>query len=178
MTQKQVALNIDSLNETVDNNHSVVIQTMRSSNENFDDKINTLSQHVAIVASMKSEIASMKSDISAMKSCQQDERRDKRLERAMTLTHLNSFKYYDGNYDGNSSKSSKDLAKKVLELFLLGHGVTLPADATLEESFFCKDLEASKKAFREKFTKQIKALIIREPRLVEYSDGSFAIFYS
>ena len=47
MTQKQLAQNLDSLKASFDSNLNRVVQSVKSSNENFDAKINTLNQHVA-----------------------------------------------------------------------------------------------------------------------------------
>ncbi|KAL7547690.1 hypothetical protein ACHAWF_010991 [Thalassiosira exigua] len=65
MTQKQLVANLDSLKSSFDQNLNRVVQTVQSSNENFDAKINTLNQHVA---SMKAEIASVKTEICTVKS--------------------------------------------------------------------------------------------------------------
>ena len=141
--------------------------SLKSSNENFDAKINTVNQHLADV---KSEMGVLQTEIRAMKKVLQDERRDKRIERALQLTDLESFDYHE--CVGYTKKSS-DLAKDVLEWFLLGYGYNLP-DGTMQQ--YPSDYEASKKAFREKFTKQIKDLIGREPRLEE-NKGVYSIYY-
>ena len=58
MTQKELAQNLDSLKASFDSNLNRVVQSVKSSNENFDAKINTLNQHVAGV---KDEIVALKS---------------------------------------------------------------------------------------------------------------------
>ena len=116
MTQKRLTESLDSLKVSFADNLSRAIETMESSNDNFNTKINTLNQHVV---SVKAEIGTLKDEISAMKQIQQDERKDKRIERALKLVHLESFTYYDGN----SRKQSSDLAKSTLEWFLYGRGL-------------------------------------------------------
>lgn len=162
LTQKRLASNLDSLKKSFDDNLNRVVQTMKSSNENFDAKINTINQHMAGV----------KSEIGGLKTLLEQERKDKRIERAMTLTHLGSFEYCERN--GYGTKQSSDMAKKALEWFLLGYGYILP-DGMVQQ--YPSDKEASKKAFCDKFTKQIKDLIGREPRLVKNENGSYSIFY-
>jgi len=100
MTQKQLAKNLDSTKTLFDKNLNKVVQTMQSSNKNFDTKTNTLCQYVEIV---KSGIASMKDEISAMKTLQEAEKKKARPERAIGLTDVNPFQYY--NKESYSSKS-------------------------------------------------------------------------
>ena len=156
------ALTQKGLEASLNSNLNRVVQTMKSSNENFDAKINTVNQHLADV----------KSEIGGLKALLEQERKDKRIERAQKLTHVGSFDYYLDIY---SSRKSSDLAKEVLEWFLLGYGYNLP-DGTMQSGYNI-DKETSKKAFRDKFKKQIKDLIGREPRLVKKEDGSYSIFY-
>ena len=154
VTQKQLAQNLDSLKASFDSNLNKVVQTMKSSNENFDAKINTLNQHVA----------SVKSEIGALKALLEKDFKRKILMDAMQLTHLvGEFQYRD---EYGHPRESSDLAKKVLARFLCGSGANLPAKV-------CDN----QKAFREKFVKQIKDLIQRDPRLRENTDGSYTIFY-
>ena len=133
-------------------------------------KINTLNQHVVGV---KTEMAAMKSEISVIKQIQQDERKDKRIERALKLVHLESFAYYDGN----SRKQSSDLAKSTLEWFLYGQGRFI--DGLTMDNYWNNQTkkESSEQAFRDKFKDQIKALIGKKPRVVNDSTGKWAIFY-
>ena len=175
MTQKQLVLNLDSLKASFDNNLNTVVQTMHSSNKNFDAKIKVLNQHVAGV----------KSEIVALKTLLEGEMKQKTLERALGLTDLNSFSYYTYsaghyNYGGQEQKSS-EFAKEVLRWFSLGYGAFLPEASLSNEGNYSSKSESEKKAFqkafREKLTKQIKDLIKREPRLVENSDGRYSIFY-
>lgn len=55
----------------------------------------------------------MKNDLRALKNVQEKERMDMRLERAMKLTHLDSFDYYtsQNNYDYLGEEDSDDLAE-------------------------------------------------------------------
>eukprot|EP00579_Thalassiosira_antarctica_P022633 CAMPEP_0201986360 /NCGR_PEP_ID=MMETSP0904-20121228/90340_1 /ASSEMBLY_ACC=CAM_ASM_000553 /TAXON_ID=420261 /ORGANISM="Thalassiosira antarctica, Strain CCMP982" /LENGTH=93 /DNA_ID=CAMNT_0048540313 /DNA_START=102 /DNA_END=380 /DNA_ORIENTATION=+ len=55
---------LDSLKSSVDDKLNNVIQTMQSSNEPFDDKVNTLNQHTATV---KRGIASMNDAMKVIK---------------------------------------------------------------------------------------------------------------
>lgn len=157
------------LDASLNSNLNRVVQTMKSSNENFDAKINTVNQHLA---DMKSEMGVLQTEISAMKKVLQDERRDKRIERALKLTDLESFEYQHDCY----TKKSSDLAKEVLGWLLLGYGYNLP-DAMLDRYASGKEEATKKASFRTKFKNQIKDLIGHEPRLVEKEDGSYSIYY-
>jgi len=130
----------------------------------FDNKINTLNQH----------LVKLKKDMSKISSSIQEENKQKTLERALSLTHLNSFVYYE---DPGTRKHSADLAKEVIEWFMIDHGYYL-TDAML---VYDEDREISNEetmAFLDKFKAQIKALIKREPRLEQEFDGRFLIYYS
>lgn len=165
MTQKQLVQNLDSLKASFDNNLNRVVQSVKSSNENFDAKINTLTQHVTGV----------KEEIIALKNLLEEEKKQKTLERALTMTDLESFEYYD--YDANSNrKASAELAKKAIKWFMLGYGLNFSSCCTTPSGSYQRDL-AKEQEFREKFKAQIKTLIQREPRIVQKNDGSFAIFY-
>lgn len=135
-------------------------------------RLDSLNEHVA---GLKSEMVAMKSEISAMKQFQQDERKDKRIERAMKLVHLESFQYYD-DY---SKEQSSDLAKTVLEWFLLGQGMFIDG-LTMEDVRWNNQAEkdASAQAFRDKFKNQIKSLIGKEPNVFKKDDGRYVIHYA
>ena len=151
-THKQLAQNLDALKTSFASNLNRVVHTVKSSNENFDAKINTLNQNVQDV----------KNEIVAMKALLEEERKQKTLERALNLTHLGSFEY-------SNARESSDLAKKVIDWFMLGYGVSLPSNATVDYR---------NEDFYEKFKGQMKVLIKREPRLVKEEDGSYFIYYS
>ena len=95
----------------------------------------------------------------------EEERKQKTLERARALTKLGLFRYYE---EFCYEKDSSDLAKNTLDWFSLGYGMRLSKDARIERDG---------KIFRDKFTKQIKDLIQREPRLEKNDDGSWTIYY-
>lgn len=157
-TQKRLTASLDSLKSSFDDNLNRVAQKMQSSSENFDSKINTLTQHAV---NMRSDIGALRSDIGALTKLLEDEWKQKTLERALVLADLNSFTYYEGI----NTKTSTELVKKVIGWFMLDQGFNLPKTPWLD------------KAFVDKFALQIKALIKREPRLVKKTDGSYAIFY-
>jgi len=107
-----------------------------------------------------------------MSSSIQEENKQKTLERALSMTDLQSFRYYVHHIDKNSA----NLAKEVIKWYMLGdHGYFLPNVSLAETYREVTDEET--KAFRDKFKAQIKALIKREPRL-EQDDGTFLIWYS
>jgi len=122
----------------------------------FDNKLNTLNQH----------LVDLKKDI-------QEEKKQKTLERALSLTDLQSFQYYE---DFDTLKYSDDLAKTAIGWFMLDYGCYLPNAKISNE--FREATDEETKAFRDKFKAQIKFLIKREPRLEKESDGRFAIYYS
>jgi hypothetical protein len=168
-TQKKLEQNLDDLKASFDSNLNKVVQKMISFNENFDAKINTLNQHVT----------SVKSEIGALKSLMEEEFKAKTLERARDLVHLGSFNYFTKDFNQYSTQKNSSEIKTAIAWFSLGYGYTIP-DATLERVYASdqKIVDQGKKAFREKFTKQIKDLIEREPRLVQEADGRFVIYYS
>ncbi len=157
-THKQLAQNLDALKTSFDSNLNRVVQTVKSSNENFDAKINTLNQNVQGV----------KNEIVAMKALLEEERKQKTLERALKLTDLGSFEYSERN--SYNSKKSSDLVKTAIEWFMIDYGFILPSNATVYNN--------RNEDFYEKFKEHIKKLIKREPRLVKKDDGSYSIYYS
>jgi len=166
-TQKAFDLNFDDKMNTLiqtqkasdrnfDDKMNTLIQTQKASDQNFDNKINTLNQH----------LVDLKKDI-------QEENKQKTLERALSLTDLESFYYYvlqEGQID------SADLARNAIGWFMLDYGCSLP-NASLVETNREATCEETK-AFRDKFKAQIKVLIKREPRLVKNPNGGFGIHYS
>jgi hypothetical protein len=166
-TKKKLAENLESLKSSFDSNLNRVVQKLDASSENFDAKINTLNQHVA----------GLKSDIGALRTLMEDEYKQTRLQRALTLVELNSFTYYaitQDYYGATTQKNSSDLTKTIIRWFMLGSGCNLP-DARMEQ--YPKNEEESKKLFRQKLTKQVIQLINREPRL-EQSGDKWTIYYS
>ena len=131
------------------------------------------------MASMNTEMTNMSNSLGIIKSSQEEEMRQKRIERAMSLTYVTSLSYFTDKNEYDGIWVSAELAKEVLGSFLLGcYGCNIPTDATLS-SFYNKndgETKAAKKAFREKFKKQNQDLTKREPRLVENTDGTLAIF--
>ena len=168
MTQKRLTESLDSLKVSFDNNLNKTVQKIQSSNENFDAKINTLSQHVI----------GLKSEMEEVKTLLEHEKKQKTLDRALGLTSFKSFKYYAGGnqYDYGSERQSSDLATSIIKWFLLGYGYNLPADALMKQRVNQSEMEESKKAFREQIKAQIKVLIVREPR-VTVNDGVYTIYY-
>ncbi len=138
-----------------------MVQSVKSSNENFDAKINTLNQH----------LTGAKEEINALKTLLVEEKKQKTLERALQMTDLESFNYYRDRYQ--SVSSTEELAKKVIKWFLLGYGMNLSSIYSTKQY----GNEADQAAFRQKFKEQIKTLIMREPRMVQNSDGNFTIYY-
>jgi hypothetical protein len=177
ITQKQLANHLESLKLSFDSNLNKVVQKMQSSNENFDAKINTLQQHVNLV----------KCEIGALKVIMEEECKQKTLERALTLTDLDSFDYYESNESNfhNSKKNSSELAKSTIKWFMVGYGSNLPNLVTLTNEYnlnsnykSATEKEVLIKAFVDRFAKQIKVLIKREPRVVKNdNNGTYAIFY-
>ena len=168
VTQKQLVANLESLKTSFDSNLNMVAQKIDSSNVNFDAKINMLNQHFVDV----------KSDIGTLKSLMEEELKQKTLERARDLTEFDSFYYYNSGSGYGEKRDSSDLAKRALGSFMLGYGMNLPKDGRMNMDEFGAPSEQSKKDFRDKFTQQMKDLIKREPRVVQNSDGTWAIHYS
>lgn len=165
------------------NNMNRIVQTMESSNENFDAKVNTLSQHVVDV---KAEIGILRSNMEEVKALLEYDKKQKTLERALGMTEVNSFNYYTGYTEdivglvtgyGKKEENSSDLVKSVLKWFQLDYGYTLPANASMKQGIQKEEVEESTKAFRGQIKGQIEILIKREPRLVQKDNGRWAIFY-
>ncbi len=76
MATKQLAQNLDSLKASVDSNLNRVVQTMKSSNDNFDNKIDALNEHVQQV---KNEIGGLKDEMTAVRMLLQEEKKQKAL---------------------------------------------------------------------------------------------------
>jgi hypothetical protein len=177
LTKKQLVNHLESLKSSFDVNLNKVVQKMQSSNENFDVKINTLQQHVNLV----------KCEIGALKVIMEEECKQKTLERALTLTDLDSFDYYENtNYSldnsYNAKKNSSELAKSTIKWFMVGYGSNLPNLLTLTSMYNFSSKPATEKevlikAFVDRFAKQIKVLIKREPRVVKNDSGTYSIFY-
>ena len=162
MTQKQLVQNLDSLKASFDNNLNRVVQSVKSSNENFDAKINTLNQHVTGV----------KEEIIALKTLLEEEKKQKALERALTMTDLESFNYYDNGRTLNTEQ----LAKTTIKWFMLGYGFTFSSHHRMVG--YGVGYGQTAEDFRKKFKAQIKTLIQREPRMVQQDDNNFVIYYS
>ena len=159
------SLETDTIKSSLTNALSKVAQQIQLSHDSLDSKINTLNE----------QISTIKSDIAALKEIMEDERRQKTLERALSLVDVGSFKYYE---NGNSSKNTADLATAVIRAFILGHGKNLPvAPALTAGNMSDKERAVHAKDFVEKFAKQITDLIKREPRVEKEKNGPYKIFY-
>lgn len=159
-TNKKLAENLESLKTSFDSNLNKAVQKLDSSQENLDAKINTMNQHLSDV----------KDEIGALRKLMEDERKQKTLDRARALTSLGSFTYYTDSkdcYRRTEKEDSTALAHDIIGWFSMNYGHNLP-DGRMEASrpYEKTELDASKKAFRDNISKQIKDLIQREPRLV------------
>eukprot|EP00956_Cyclotella_meneghiniana_P010873 scaffold15231_cov66-Cyclotella_meneghiniana.AAC.11 len=115
VTQKQLVGNIESLKTSFDSILNKVAQKMDSSNKYFDAKINTLNQQLDDV---KSHLVLVNNKVGTLKSLMEEDCKRKTLESARALTKLGTFEYYDRS----TRKDSSDLAREVLDWFLLGYG--------------------------------------------------------
>lgn len=176
--------------EAVDEALKSLVQTSESCNakvESIDGTMKSLAQTMHVlstrVTAMRNDTLKIKDDL---KFAMDQERKESRLIRAITLTHPNSFIYYP-MYHTRRQESSQ-LAKQVLEWFLLGdYGYDLPPDAVYKEDHLIRPHQSmnsssekekldATEAFRDKFVHQIKALIGHEPRVVK-RNGKFTIYY-
>ena len=170
MTQKKLALNLDALKSSFDSNINKLVLTVKSSNENFDSKMNTLNQQIAGV---QNQLAELKGEISALKSLQGNANQRKLLEQALDFTDLESFPYFN-NY--GVEFNTETLAETVIKCFILGYGHVISKHYRTKQ--ITTKGEDSNEAFRQKFKEQIKRLIRREPRMVRKENGDYFIYYS
>jgi hypothetical protein len=163
ISQKEMLQNLDSLKASLDSNLVTVVQTMKASNDNL---INTLNHH----------LTGVKNEINALRSLLEEEKKQKTLYRALDLADVNSFKYYYYHYHSHSYKdeSTEGLAKRAIKWFIMGYGMVISSDYSLERYGSSK----GKLEFREKFMEQIKQLIQREPRMCHKDNGDFEIYYA
>lgn len=156
--------------ESIDSIFASVVQQMNLSNEDFDAKFKVLNE---MMAGIDSHISILNSHIAEIKILVQEECKQKHLERAHELTDLGSFTYYKVGY--TNSKKSSELAREAIGWFMLDKGFLLP-NAKLRQH--PDEPEESKAAFRQKFKRQIKDLIKREPRMLLNEDGGWMIYYA
>lgn len=110
----------------------------------------------------------------------------KRLELAKSRVESTSFMYWDRSVysedQHDHSQSSGELAKQILDSFMLGAGFELPDDALYvgDKAFLIDSSEEEdcKNLFRDKIVKQLGLLIGSEPRLEDNGDGKFTLYYS
>jgi len=176
---------LDSLKSSFDDNLVRVVKEIQSSNEKLDSKMSILSQNVH---DLKLHVVNASKDMGALKMIIEDEKKHRALERALNLTKLDSFVYWAADNSGwLCSACSSELAKVVIDRFMLGQGAVLPSDSALTVD--CDDVwremsrdkkNALSKEFADKFASQIKTLIKHEPRLVKTAKegiASYTIFH-
>ena len=145
-TKKNLVGGLDALKSSLDENLNRVVQKMQSSNEDFDAKINSLSQHVD---GAKAEVSAIRNDVATIKSLLEEDRKQKILTRAfesidILLKHrevphdchstAGSFNFisHDGLF--NRTYKSSELAKEVLLSFMQSRGYYLPKNHALKLS--------------------------------------------
>lgn len=69
------------------------------------------------------------------------------------------------------------MAESALEWFLIGYGFVLPKGVLEPGSYNDNDRKAAENEFSQRFKKQIKHLIQREPRMYKDKNGDFVIAY-
>ena len=110
-----------------------------------------------------------------------EERKQKTLERALVLTELDSFAYYDGGAVGLKLLSS-DLAKRVIGRFMLGQSAQLPYAILIHDSYewykkTIKEKDILVEKFVDKFVYQISILIGKQPRIVKVGESNEYVLY-
>jgi len=191
-TKKKLVDGLDALKSSLDENLNRVVQKMQSSNEDFDAKINSLSQHVD---GAKAEVSAIRNDVATIKSLLEEDRKQKILTRAfesidILLKHrevphdchstAGSFNFisHDGLF--NRTYKSSELAKEVLLSFMQSRGYYLPKNHALKLKSYDDDAQRSidAQAFRNKFVEEMELLIGRKPRLSQDKNGRYIIWYS
>ena len=162
MTQQKLSSSLEALKTSFETELTAVTKSVKASNENFDDKINT----------MKQELTNVRSELQKMHTVQA---KMKRLELASTRTSFQSFDCY--NERGRDKINSSAPVKHIIECFMFGYGDILPQNAFVGSSYY-DDTAENKALFRKKLVEQVKVLIGSEPRVQDKGNGAFSIFYS
>ena len=165
MTQQKLSSSLEALKTSFETELTAVTKSVQASNENFDDKINT----------MKQELTNVRSELQKMHTALESQAKMKRLELASTRTSVLSFDYH--NERGRNKINSSALVKDIIERFMFGYGYILSQIAFVGSSYY-DDTAETKALFRKKLVKQVKDLIGSEPRLLDKGNGVFSIFYS
>jgi hypothetical protein len=130
----------------------------------------TVTQLTKTLESFKSSFDDTLKELQRLNMKMDEDKKQKTLERALVLTELDSFTYYDVKGD---ERYSSDLAKDVIGRFMLGQSAKLPS-AMLIEDYYPYDLDKKTikekdtlyKKFVDKFVYQISILIGKQPRIV------------
>ena len=186
VTQTQLTKTLESFKSSFDDmlkelqrlNHK--IDEERTQNTGFKDAVTQLTETLKSFKSglddnQELQHSNMKMD---------EERKQKTLERALILTELDSFAYYERGAVGVLLNSS-DLAKRVIGRFMLGQSAQLPSAILIHDSYdwHKKTIKEKVEKFVDKFVYQISILIGKQPRIVkvgesnEYVDMLYDIHY-
>ena len=170
----------DTLKELQRLNHK--IDEERKQNTGFKDAVTQLTETLKSFKSglddnQELQHSNMKMD---------EERKQKTLERALILTCVDSFDYYqvDTIYNGRERYSS-DLAKSVIGSFMLGQSAKLPSAILIEDGILnyewydktIKEKDTLVKKFVDKFVYQISILIGKQPRIVKVGESNEYVLY-
>ena len=156
---------VEAVDQTLESKLNTVnehLNSVRNQVEAIDSKLNTVNQHLK---SFKNEMSSRKAE-AKMRS----------LEWAIeNVERSHSFIYYDRQNGGMTG--SIPIAMTILFQFRKNKGCYLSPDCYMGD-YDTVPGEPERKRFREKIYDQIEDLTAVKPRIVKYTDGRYAIFYS
>ena len=165
ITQKQLALSLDSLKDSFDSKIDEVSKQMQSATDKLDTKLKALTNHFSQV---NDKVMKVSQDLVLVKSELEKLNKMKRLELALSMTDSQSFEYIEIPYMDRETSST--LVKSILQYFFQGYGYRVSKSYRINLS----DTDGSK--FRQNLMNQVEHLIGHKPRLVEDDDGTWTIF--
>lgn len=172
-TQLKLSSNLESLKESFDSKLNTVNQVVKTLSDKFDVGIDKLDQNQDDIKSLleKQNIIMTKQN------------KISNLQWAYAHCEMGAFQYKDIG-DGNSgTKSSTELARKVICFFMTDQGMFVDENNVSVSFDYYRsrnnkeELEKSRQAFRDSLKVHISKLIGKESRVAKHNNGKYAIWY-
>lgn len=132
----------------------------------LDQKLNTLNQTLSIT---NAQLVLLNNTVAQQFKCQ-------KLEWAISHSDIGSFKYFHHN-DYSRETVSTVFVKEVLMCFRKGDGAYISNRSVNDFYYDQETAKKGEKQFREKLCAQIHSLIGHKPRIEEFPDNKYAIYY-